>query len=235
MMKTARLAPRIEHAGVDAWTVRLFDDIAEENMPWILSLVKGCEALFSEALIDIVPSYTTVWIQYNLTKLSSQVSRQMLVSLLQELRPLDISHAGSIKEIPVWYHSSVGPELERLQDEKGLSLGEVIAFHTENPFRVFALGFAPGFAFMGSLPDALVLPRLSTPRQQVAVGSVAIAERQTAAYPQATPGGWNVIGRTPLRLFDPQREAMSYLQVGDRVQFVSITQQEFKRLGGDDR
>lgn len=235
MMTKARLVPRIEHAGVDAWTIRLFDDIAEENMPWILSLVKRCEALFSEVLVDIVPSYTTVWIQYDLTKISSQASRQVLVSLLQELNPLDMSREGCLKEIPVWYHPSVGPELARLQDEKGLSLDEVIALHTEKAFRVFALGFAPGFAFMGSLPDALVLPRLSTPRQQVAVGSVAIAERQTAAYPQATPGGWNVIGRTPLRLFDPQRDAMSYLQVGDLVQFVSITQQEFKRLGGDDR
>jgi len=136
--------------------------------------------------------------------------------------------------LPVWYDLSVGPELTLLAQRTGWSQREVIRRHSERPYQVFALGFAPGFAFMGLVDEVLAAPRLNTPRKRVAAGSVGIAERQTAAYPAQSPGGWNLIGRTPVRLFDREREGYSLLQPGDRVQFEPISHSEFIRLGGDD-
>jgi len=110
----------------------------------------------------------------------------------------------------------------------------VIRRHSEREYQVFALGFAPGFAFMGLVDERLAAPRISTPRKRVAAGSVGIAERQTAAYPVVSPGGWNLIGRTPSKLFDREREGYSLMQPGDTVRFAAIDHAEFITLGGDD-
>ncbi|MDW5375694.1 5-oxoprolinase subunit PxpB [Halomonas sp. HP20-15] len=229
---TERL-PRLESAGLDAWLVRLFDTIDETNMPWITALMDACERAFGTALIDLVPSYTSVLVHYDVMRLDSGEARDDLGRILAELVPDDDNASGEIKELPVWYDESVGPELARLQAASGLSREGIIAAHSGPEYRVFALGFAPGFAFMGRLADELVLPRLETPRQRVPAGSVGVANRQTSAYPRISPGGWNLIGRTAARLFDREREGFSLLRVGDRVRFVAVDRDEFERLGGD--
>lgn len=225
--------PRLENAGIDAWLVRLFDDIDERNMGWITALVSACKRAFGERLIDVVPSYTTVLVQFDVLQLEHAQARQLLHTLLAELEPDGTDQTASITELPVWYHPSVGPDMARLEQHTGLDTATLIALHSQPVYRVFALGFAPGFAFMGSLPAQLELPRLERPRSSVPAGSVAIAGRQTAAYPNASPGGWNLLGRTSARLFDAQRAGLSLLQVGDRVRFVPVTKSEFERLGGD--
>ncbi|MDX1464579.1 MAG: 5-oxoprolinase subunit PxpB [Halomonas sp.] len=225
--------PRLENAGVDAWLVRLFDRIDEANMPWLMALCDRCEQAFGEALVDLVPSYTTLLVQYRPQQLTASQARALLADLLADLTPDEAAAAGETKEIPVWYDASVGPELARLEAEKGLSRDQVIEIHSGHEYRVFALGFAPGFGFMGSVDPRLETPRLATPRKRVPAGSVALAGRQTSAYPRVSPGGWNLLGRTPVTLFDPSRERMSFLQVGDRVRFVAIGREEFERLGGD--
>ncbi|WP_052383834.1 5-oxoprolinase subunit PxpB [Litchfieldella xinjiangensis] len=232
MTATARM-PRIEQAGIDAWLVRLFSDIDESNMPWLTALVRRCEEDFGAALIDLVPSYTTVLVHYDPLILSAGEARARLVALLETLSPDSGEAVQDIKELPVWYDPSVGPELERLERHTGWERDKVIELHCEHVYRVFALGFAPGFAFMGSVDERLALPRLETPRRRVPQGSVAIAGRQTSAYPTMSPGGWNLVGRTPAKLFDRQRKGFSLLQVGDQVRFVSVTRQEFERLGGE--
>ena len=141
---------------------------------------------------------------------------------------------GQRHVLPVWYDLSVGPELSLLAARIGGPVSEVIRRHSEREYQVFALGFAPGFAFMGLVEEALAAPRLNTPRKRVAAGSVGIAERQTAAYPAQSPGGWNLIGRTPSALFDRNREGYSLMQPGDTVQFEAVSHAEFIRLGGDD-
>ncbi|GAA3551594.1 5-oxoprolinase subunit PxpB [Zobellella aerophila] len=225
--------PCLENAGIDAWLIRLFDAIDEANMPWITALVEACEQALGDNLIDIVPSYTTVLVHYDPLQLDSQQAADLLRSLLAGLTTKDMEATAAVKELPVWYDPSVGPELALLQQHTGFDLQHIIRLHSEHRYRVFALGFAPGFAFMGSLPAELELPRLSTPRKRVPAGSVALAGRQTSAYPQASPGGWNLIGRTPARLFDPDSRELSLLQVGDRVRFVPVDKDEFIRLGGD--
>lgn len=225
--------PRIENAGISAWLVRLFEQIDETNLASIMALYCQCEELFGAALVDLVPSYTTLLVQYDPRLLRPEQARLKLQGLLAELSPTEANSAGPLRELPVWYDPGVGPDLPHLAEKNALSVDELIELHAGTTYQVFALGFAPGFGFMGSVDARIEAPRLATPRQKVYAGSVAIAGRQTAAYPAQSPGGWNLLGRTPIVLFDHSREQMSYLQVGDRVQMVPINKQEFLRLGGD--
>jgi len=221
---------RIEAVAIDSLMVRLFDAIDEANMPWVLAAGQRLGAVFGEHLVDLVPSYTTLMVQFDLPP---GQARALITQALEGLQP-DTGSGGHRHEIAVWYDASVGPELPVLAARSGLSEQEVIRLHSEREYPVFALGFAPGFGFMGLVDERLASPRLSTPRKRLAAGSVGIAERQTAAYPAVSPGGWNLIGRTPVRLFDRDREGYSLLQPGDRVRFVAVTHAEFMALGGDD-
>ncbi|MCY1406657.1 Kinase A inhibitor [compost metagenome] len=224
---------RIEVVAIDCLMVRLFDAIDEANMPWMLAAGQRLRTVFAEGLIDLVPSYTTLMVHYDMTRLSPRAARENVALALQNPQP-DTGESGRCHEIPVWYDPSVGPELTLLAQRSGETIEQVIARHSGREYQVFALGFAPGFAFMGLVDEQLAAPRLDTPRKRVAAGSVGIAERQTAAYPAVSPGGWNLIGRTPSKLFDRQREGYSLLQPGDRVCFVPVNHDVFISLGGDD-
>lgn len=225
--------PRLENAGFDAWLVRLFNDIDEASMNWIAALVQACEQAFGKQLVELVPSYTTLLVQFDPLTLDHAEAGRLLQQLLAKLEPLEDNATAPVKTLPVWYHPSVGPDLQRVAQHTGLNTQQIIELHSGHTYRVFALGFAPGFAFMGTLPPALETPRLASPRSTVPAGSVALAGRQTAAYPRTTPGGWNLLGRTPARLFDPTSQSLSLLRVGDHVRFEPVSKAEFERLGGD--
>lgn len=231
-LSTSRL-PCLEPAGLDAWMVRLFEAIDEANLPWLTALSRACEGAFGEALVDLVPSYTTLLVVFDPLRLDPEVARERLEGCLAGLAPDEASGEGKLHELPTWYDTRVGPELPRLAERTGMSVAQVITCHSERTYRVFALGFAPGFAFMGLLDERLECPRLDTPRRRVPQGSVAVAGRQTAAYPAVTPGGWNLVGRTSARLFDRERDGFSLLRVGDRVRFLPVDRDAFLRLGGD--
>ncbi|MDB6445724.1 sensor histidine kinase inhibitor, KipI family [Pseudomonas sp. NFACC32-1] len=227
------MKPRVEVVAVDCLMVRLFDAIAEDNMPWMLAASERLREGFGGHLIDLVPSYTTLMVHYDLLALSPAQARELIVQALDNLSP-DARSVGQRHVLPVWYDPSVGPELGLLARRGGLSVEQVIRRHSEREYQVFALGFAPGFAFMGLVDEVLAAPRLDTPRKRVAAGSVGIAERQTAAYPVVSPGGWNLIGRTPARLFDRERDGYSLMRPGDTVRFEAVGHAEFIALGGDD-
>lgn len=224
------MTPRLEVVAVDTFMVRLFERIDPDNMPWLLAATRCVSTALAGHVIDLVPSYTTLMIQTDLPPLEA---RRLIEQALRDVQPSDQGE-GQRHEIPVWYDPQVGPELDLIARRAGLSREAVIALHSGTDYPVFALGFAPGFGFMGLVDERLASPRLPTPRQRVAAGSVGIAERQTAAYPAVSPGGWNLIGRTPVTLFDRHREGYSLLQPGDRVRFVAIDQARFLALGGDD-
>ena len=133
-------------------------------------------------------------------------------------------------EIPVCYGGEFGPDLENVAAIHGCAAKRVAELHSSQVYHAYFLGFAPGFAYLGDLPEELTTPRLATPRKKVAAGSVAIAGKQTGVYPFETPGGWRLLGRTPLRMFRADREPMALVSVGDEVHFVPITQAEFKSL-----
>ena len=136
-------------------------------------------------------------------------------------------------EIPVCYGGEFGPDLDALASIHALTLTQVIELHSAPTYLVYFLGFAPGFAYLGGLPEALASPRLEVPRAKVPQGSVGIGGNQTGVYPLTTPGGWRLIGRTPFALFDPaqtQPARMSLLQIGDHVRFRPISKQQFAEL-----
>lgn len=227
------MKPRIEVVAIDCLMVRLFDVIAEANMPWMLAATERLRNGFGLALVDLVPSYTTLMVHYDLTALTPAQARALIDQALTDLQP-QAQGSGQCHVLPVWYDLSVGPELTLLSQRSGLPVEEVVRRHSAHEYQVFALGFAPGFAFMGLVDEVLATPRLNTPRKRVAAGSVGIAERQTAAYPVVSPGGWNLIGRTPAKLFDRERDGYSLMQPGDTVRFEAVSHAQFIRLGGDD-
>ncbi len=225
--------PTLERAGLDGWMVRLFDAIEEHNLLWLTALSRECEKAFGDALIDLVPSYTTLLVIFDPLQLTPCDVRLQLLKILATLEPDQAGADGELHQLSTWYDASVGPDLQRVAERSGMTIDDVIEAHSRQEYRVFALGFSPGFAFMGLLDDSLKCPRLDTPRSKVPAGSVAIAGRQTAAYPAVTPGGWNLIGRTDARLFDRNREGFSLLKVGDRVKFVGVSRATFEQHGGD--
>lgn len=224
---------RIEIVAIDCLMVRLFDAIDEANMPWMLAAAARLREAFGSHLRDLVPSYTTLMVHYDLLALNPEQARGLICQAMADLAP-DPQARSKQHVLPVWYDLSVGPELPLLAQRSGLSISEVINCHSSREYQVFALGFAPGFAFMGLVDPRIAAPRLNTPRKRVAAGSVGIGEQQTAAYPVASPGGWNLIGRTPAKLFDRQRDGYSLMQPGDSVRFAAIDHAEFIHLGGDD-
>jgi 5-oxoprolinase (ATP-hydrolysing) subunit B len=223
---------RLETSAMDVLTVRLFDAIDEANLGWIMAADRVLREALGAAAIDLVPSYTTLMVHFDGVRLEVAEARGRILAALEDLAP-DNLQAGRRHEIPVWYDVSVGPDLTRLAERSGLSVAEVVERHCARDYHVFALGFAPGYGFMGLVEEALATPRLGSPRRRVAAGSVGIADRQTAIYPLASPGGWNILGRTALPLFERARDGDPLLRPGDRVRFVAIDRAAFEAAGGD--
>ncbi|WP_413110316.1 5-oxoprolinase subunit B family protein [Thaumasiovibrio sp. DFM-14] len=177
---------------------------------------------FKHDVIELTPSYTTLLVEFGFN-----VKPQTAIAIIERFN-IDVYDSTPVctVTIPVFYHTSVAPHLDEICETLQLSVQALIDLHTRAPYTCCAIGFLPGFGFLAELPPSLQLPRLATPRSVIA-GSVAIAERQTAIYPSDSPGGWHVIGRCPLDLFDPQHPDKSLLKVGDQVQFTSISQHEY--------
>jgi KipI family sensor histidine kinase inhibitor len=211
--------------------------LADQITPGLPQQLRQLREYLLEQLQDLrlqmTPSYTSLLLEYDLLQIDHQSLLARLKTLLDDWlpQPSTLQDAPLI-QLPVFYDPLVGPDLQRVASACNLAIEEVIQLHSSLDYEVCALGFAPGFAYLSLTPPALSMPRLSQPRKRVPAGSVALADRQTAVYPQATPGGWNLLGRTPLQLFDAQRSQPSLLLPGQRVQFVPINQAEFLRLGG---
>ena len=204
--------------------------------PAISALVQQACALIkaelAEDVIDILPSYASVLVIFNPFSTDLYRVQTQLQHCLAQLQSGD-SHSGKLVELPVYYSAESGPDLALIAQTKNISIDEVIKRHQAISYRVYAIGFAPGFAYLGEVDPLLQMPRLATPRAKVPRGAVAIADRQTAVYPAPSPGGWNLIGLCPTRMFNPQAEPAMPVAVGDEVRFVAIDKAEFIRLGGE--
>jgi inhibitor of KinA len=185
-------------------------------------------------LLDLVPAYTSLTILYDPSALQVQCRKgQAVFELVQEKLEEAWREAGDTQwvearlvSIPVCYDAEFGPDLSEMAAIKNLSVSEIIHLHSSIEYRVYMLGFLPGFAYMGKVDEKLVTPRRSQPRE-VPAGSVGIAGWQTGIYPLPSPGGWQIIGRTPLKLFDEKNEPPALLAAGDRVRFDPISKEEF--------
>lgn len=173
-----------------------------------------------------VPAYASLLVPYDPERLTARDARERLAAVVAAIdaAPLPRERPSPVVEIPVRYGGDDGPDLAEVAERLALTPDEVVAIHAGRTYRVFLLGFVPGFAYLGTLPSRLVLPRRATPRARVPAGSVAIAGRQTAVYPFSTPGGWHLIGRTDERLWDPTADPPARFAPGDRVRFVAIVE-----------
>lgn len=236
----------IDNAGPDALLIRFGQGIDEALVPLIRTAGERLAAALGPQLRDLVPAYTTLMLVYDPVQIDHAGMVQQVNRVLAGL-PAGALEGGRRVEIPVYYAPEVGPDLERVARLHGLSVDEVIRRHTARDYQVFAIGFAPGFAYLGLVDETLATPRLATPRPRVPAGSVALADRQTAVYPLATPGGWNLLGRTPMAMFSPGAAAPGAtapgatdsgpfarcpVAAGDRVRFVAISRAEFLAAGG---
>ncbi|HEU4502451.1 MAG TPA: 5-oxoprolinase subunit PxpB [Nitrospira sp.] len=180
-----------------------------------------------EGVVDIVPAYASVTIHVDPFRLPISTLSARLHDLSSDGKDL---LSGQAHRIPVLYGGEWGPDLHDVAAFARQSLAETIRLHHATHYRVYMLGFSPGFPYMGVVPPSIAMPRLPTPRTVVPPGSVGIAESQTGIYPTATPGGWRIIGRTPVSLYRPQSSSPFLFSPGDHVQFYPIDADEFTRI-----
>lgn len=217
-----------------AVTVQFGESIDEDTHAKVRTFCAYLDRHPFPGFVEQVPAFTTVTIYYNPWILSekglynpyTRITEQ-LQHMLKLAKESQKAARPRVVEIPVCYDGPFGPDLEYVARHTRLSPREVIASHTRGKYLVYMIGFAPGFPYLGGLAKKLATPRKQNPRPRIPAGSVGIAGNQTGIYPIETPGGWQLIGRTPLQLFDPDREHPSLLQAGDLVRFVSISEEEY--------
>jgi KipI family sensor histidine kinase inhibitor len=223
--------PRIEGAGEGALIVYLGATPSPALTSRVQSLGAALRHRLGDALEDLIPSYASLLILFD----PFATDHGALSHCVRDcLGALDDSapKPGRLVEIPVYYAPESGADIEALGERSGLGWEGVAELHAAGEYRVCAIGFAPGFAYLGEVDERIAAPRLATPRMRVPRGAVAIADRQTAVYPAESPGGWNLIGRSPLRMFDAGSPEPMPVAVGDRVRFVAIDRAAFEASGG---
>lgn len=215
--------------GEEAVIIQCGDQLSDAVQRRVMSVCALLEKSTLPAMMEWVPSYTSVTVFYD-PFISSYP--QLCKILLQQLNQMkeSVQYKPRTVTIPVCYGGEWGPDLDYVASEHGLTAEDVIAIHTSGDYLVHMIGFAPGFPYLGGLSEQIATPRRATPRLRVEAGTVGIGGKQTGIYPVDTPGGWQCIGRTPLRLFRPEENVPSLLVAGDRVQFKQITMQEYLAL-----
>ena len=202
------------------------DEISREINEKVRRMALAVQAEAIEGIIETVPTYRSLLIIYNPVILPIEDLKKRLKKIEGGLQTTPLPEP-KLTRIPVVYGGIYGPDLEEVAKYLHASPEEVVQLHCSKPYLIYMIGFMPGYPYMGELPQALVTPRLKTPRLLVPKGSVAIAQRQTGIYSMESPGGWQILGRTPVELFHPEKDPPALLQMGDFVQFYQISEKEF--------
>ncbi len=228
----------LEALGEDAVLLRLGDRIELDTNRAVHALAARLDRARPPWLCDIVPAYASLALFVDPAQSGDRFALELVRDWLAQLSN-DASTEASRDQtpvgIPVCYHPSCAPDLDAVAQRAGLAPDEVAARHCAGDYRVGMIGFAPGFPYLLGLDPVLATPRHATPRVRVPAGSVGIAGRQTGIYPGDSPGGWQLVGRTPMSLFDPRRDPPSLLQPGQRVRLVAIGLDEYNDLAGSAR
>jgi KipI family sensor histidine kinase inhibitor len=224
------MTPRFEALADDAWLIHLGTTADAATNAHVHALSARIRAQCPAWLCDLVPAYASLGVFFD----SDRIDADAAWHWLQVQCRIDIeattTPSSRMIEIPVCYGDTHGEDLDAAATELGIPPAELIARHVATLYTVAMIGFAPGFPYLSGLDPALALPRLATPRTRVPAGSVAIGGAQTGIYPHESPGGWRLLGRTPLRLFDARRDPPSLLAPGDRVRFIAIDAGTFARM-----
>ena len=221
----------IKLASVDSVMIYFGDVISKENSNQVKSAYKVLKDLNSPYLIEIIPSYNSILVTYDIFKYTFEDIQVYLNDLLKNIQ-IENENDSEIITVDVYYGEEVGLDLQRVATKANISIQEVIEIHSSKLYDVYAIGFLPGFAYMASVNEKIITPRLSTPRKKIPKGSVAIADNQTAIYPQNSPGGWNILGKTTFELFDKSLEALSPITIESKIKFNPISKDEFLQQGG---
>lgn len=211
--------------------VRFGDAISREIHARIRAYIDRVDRQRPDWMVDCIPSYCSLLVLYHPLQVHPTEVCRWLEQMLCDLTPDRSTHR--VIEIPVWYDSEVAPDLEELALSKSLTVQDVIRLHSAPEYLVYMLGFKPGFPFLGGLDEKLWTPRLNVPRLEVAAGSVGIGGKQTGVYPVKSPGGWRIIGRTPVKIFNLNRQQPFLVMPGDCVKFIPIERDAFKQLQAD--
>ena len=220
-----------------------FEDAPEETLDEVLRALHHLWNAAIPGVIEVAPAYTSVAVFFDPVAVAKARERPGEVFGWLKEQILHVVTAGGDRgkrrktkgtmrsvEIPVCYDPEFAPDLDDVARRAGLSTKEVVDLHSTAEYRVACIGFVPGFSFLAGLPKKLATPRRDTPRKEIPPGSVGIGGAQTGIYPLRSPGGWNLIGRTPLKLFDPVKEPPTLLHAGDRVRFRAVTRDDFESL-----
>ena len=208
-------------------------EFGDEISPELNQMVRRVSVSLAEAEIqgvtELVPTYRSLYIEYDPLQINLEELKRRLVEIEGSLGRIDLPPPRTV-EIPTLYGGEQGPDLASVAEYHGISEREVVEIHKSGDYLVYMLGFTPGFAYLGGLSERISTPRLETPRLRVPAGTVAIAGRQTGVYPVESPGGWRLLGRTPIRLFDPHKDPPSALQPYDHVRFMEIDEEEYEEI-----
>lgn len=221
--------PRILPTGDRALSVEFGDKIDEEINSRLMGFIKRMNEQKVEGIEEFVPSFRAVLIHYN----PAVLPYKKMVSLINDFlskEDHETSREKRIVEIPVCYEGVYAPDIEFVAEHAQMTVEEVIELHSSKAYLVYMLGFQPGFPYLGGLDERLVTPRLASPRLKIEAGSVGIGGAQTGLYPMESPGGWQIIGRTPVKCYNPAKENNIPYKAGDFIRFVPISTEEYEKL-----
>ena len=211
----------------------LFAEVGDEITPEVNRGIRNLLSAIDEADLAgvqaMAPTYRSILVYYNPLVVGTEALKEQITELYGNLEDAELGGA-KVVEIPTLYGGEYGLDIDFVASHNGLSEEEVVEVHTGSDYLVYMVGFNPGFPYLGGMSERIATPRLPTPRVRMVPGSVGIAERQTGIYPLASPGGWRVIGRSPIRMFDPDREPPSLVEAGDLVRFTSVDEARYKEI-----
>ena len=220
---------KISTAGDSALLIEFGQEISPEINARITAFVHLLKAQHIEGVQDLIPAFTSLLINYD----PRVVNYKSLTKRLQKLLKLDVNveaSASRVFEIPVCYGGEYGPDIENIAKNAGLSEEEVIKIHSSKDYLIYMLGFLPGFSYLGGLDERIHTPRLANPRIKIPAGSVGIGGSQTGIYPLDSPGGWQLLGLTPVKTYDPERENPILFEAGDYIRFVPVSEEEYLKI-----
>lgn len=219
----------INNISENSLQIKITGPISETNTRLLCNLFQQLKRDKTNAIVEGIPAYNTLLIVYDLRYTDHMILHQNIKKQMGSLSAAPLPKK-TIKTLPVYYGKDVAWDLEHVAKYNNISIEAVISLHTKAIYSVFAMGFAPGFPYLGPVPTQIHCPRMDSPRMKVPAGAVAIAHNQTGIYPKTSPGGWNIIGLTPMILWNENNKCV--LSVGDSVQFERISRQQFLNQGG---
>jgi KipI family sensor histidine kinase inhibitor len=228
---------KLLYAGETAVVIEFGNEISESinrQLTFVVNaLDKAKNAGHIAGIRDLLPTYRSILVSFDPLRISAQEIFDEAAKAFTAYSATDASGGGEVIEIPVLYGGEAGPDLDHIAQHTGFSTDEVIKRHSSPEYLIYMIGFTPGFPYLGGMPKEIATPRLTTPRQIIPAGSVGIAGEQTGIYPMESPGGWQLLGRTPLKVFDSAREEPFLLNAGQYLKFVPISEDEFRQITAD--